>query len=1017
MTIISATMLIVVIFGILVHTVFLDSYRELELRETRTEINNVLAALNGDIENLSMMVSDWAIWDDTYYFVQDKNQHYIDANLVNSTFDGLGINVLLLLDTNGNMVYQKAYDLESHNVIPIPEELKLYLDGHPNLLHLDGDQPVNGYISIDGKPTMLSISPILTSNGYGPSRGTMVFGKFIQGNLLERITRATNGDLSILPYSPDVIPAGSQFEALDGNANQYFYYQAASTEEMNVYAILRDFSGESAFILALDKDRAIYQQGLAGMVNQFLAIILTSLTAGGMILAILDRSFLSRLGSLIQTVGTFRSKPQENLSTVLPGNDELSILSREIDQTLHHLLHAQKQLYQNLEYENFMIDISTRLINLPISQINQAIQVVLETIGKQIGAEGGHIFFFERVEHQTPSELYEWVQDKRYSVKHKVDLDVIESFTWGRQKLWDKATIKFIDYQNLPEGAVEEKAFCQANHIQSAISIPLKFSNELSGMIAFETFTHPKKWESQTIKILEIIANIIANAIDRRQKEKQLQLNQQYQFRLNRITKTSIAKDTCSASMRALSRQLPTLIGSERGLLILIRDSKTYDVYENGKKFRGSPELKNVLQFLRSKSQKDILVYDNNSSGEYQEKPELGWLGESIIAIPMKAKNQYLGWIILADSEERVYKEQEIAVCQQAATQITLSIIKILSLEESQEVSRELRSLRTIIADISSELDLKQLQSKILERATKLIRGEGGIYYVYDEAQQELICANAINMESSFSPEPIQVGEGAGGKAIQLKRTLFIKDYSTWKFRLPGDCFSHIRSSIVTPLLIGDRILGSIFIFRTDAKQNFTKNDQRLLDIYAQHASIAIENAMLFEKTQEMARQDEVTGLLNRRALNEIGDYELSRSARLGRPIAVAMVDLDNYKEINDKHNHLVGDKVLREVSRLLRENVRNIDIIGRYGGDESVIIMPETDMENAINVTERIRSILEEEAIEVDGIQFHLTACFGISVYNDNPPSLEKMIDEADTAMYAAKEGGRNAIRVFQNL
>ncbi len=166
-----------------------------------------------------------------------------------------------------------------------------------------------------------------------------------------------------------------------------------------------------------------------------------------------------------------------------------------------------------------------------------------------------------------------------------------------------------------------------------------------------------------------------------------------------------------------------------------------------------------------------------------------------------------------------------------------------------------------------------------------------------------------------------------------------------------------------------------------------------------------------------MARQDEVTGLLNRRALNEIGEYELARTIRLERPISVTMIDLDNYKEINDNYNHLIGDKVLKEISRIFRENVRNIDILGRYGGDECVVIMPETDLENAYIAAERIRSVLAEEAIEVDGYQFHITACFGISAYTDKPPSLERLIDEADTAMYAAKEAGRNAIRIFQNL
>jgi diguanylate cyclase (GGDEF)-like protein len=172
---------------------------------------------------------------------------------------------------------------------------------------------------------------------------------------------------------------------------------------------------------------------------------------------------------------------------------------------------------------------------------------------------------------------------------------------------------------------------------------------------------------------------------------------------------------------------------------------------------------------------------------------------------------------------------------------------------------------------------------------------------------------------------------------------------------------------------------------------------------------------MLFEKVQQMARVDEVTGVLNRRALFEIGKYEIERSIRLERPIAVTMIDLDNFKQTNDKYSHLIGDKVLKEIARLFRENLRNIDILGRYGGDECIIIMPETDRENSEVTVERLRMTLEETTIVVDDYEFHITACFGISVYQRNPPSLEEMIEEADTAMYAAKASGRNCVQVYQ--
>ena len=1017
LSILIATMFIMVVFGILAKTVFINSYKELEINEIRSDVSHAIYTLNNSEENLTALANDWSAWDDTYRFMQDRNQDYIDSNLVNGTFAGLGINLILYLDTEGTIVYQKAYDLESQQVIPFPEDIKLFFRRNPNLVHLNNKSPESGYLSSNNIPVLLSLSPILTSQDEGPSRGTLIFGRYIQGDLYSQIASIDDATLSLLPYNPTLIPKNSQLIYLDETQNNEIYLHALNNQEIEIYTLVNDFNGNPLFIIELRKNRTIYQQGIASIRNMTFAIILTSLSAGGIILAILDRSLLSRLTKLIEIVGVFRSAPQERLSTELPGNDELSKLSVEINQTLHHLLKAQYQLRQNLEYESVIVEMSTKFINLPINQINKAIQLVLETIGAQIGAEAGHVFLFDENDYHIPSEVFEWHVDDKYSLKKKFDIQLIHSFAWGRQKFRERENIIFSDLEDLPISAEPEKAFCKANHILSAICIPLKFSEGLNGMIFFETFTHLHTWDEQTANILEIIANILTNAIDRKQNEKQLQLSQQLQFRLNQLTKTSIARDSCNASMRALSRHLKSLINSDRALLLLSKDLKSYDIFESGKRIPNNPQIDAFIQYLRKQSQKDILIFDDSVIEDFKERSELNWLGESVIIVPLKGKTQHMGWIILADAKTRYYNNLELNICRQAGSQVMLSIIKNYSLEESQEISRELRNLRSTIADISSELELKKLQETILGHAIKLIKGEGGIFYTFNEDSHELDYTNSLNMKKSFIPTSVKWGQGASGKAIQLKKTLFISNYSNWKFRLQDESCSAIHSTLATPLLIGERILGCLIVFRYNPKHSFTKNDQHLLGIFAQHASIAFDNATLFEQIQRIARQDEVTGLLNRRALNEVGEYELARAIRLNRPIAVAMVDLDNYKEINDNFNHLIGDKVLKEISRLFRENVRNIDIVGRYGGDECVIIMPETDIENACIAIERIRSVLENQVIEVDDNQFHITACFGISAYKEKPPSLEKIIDEADTAMYAAKEAGRNAIRVFQNL
>ncbi len=544
LSILMATMFIMVVFGVLAKTVFINSYRELELDEIRSDVSHIVSTINNKEGNLAALTNDWSAWDDTYQFMLDGNQDYLDSNLVNGTFEGLGINIILFLDTEGNIIYQKAYDLEDKQVIAVPEDIKDYLRINPDLVHLNGQTPENSFLISNNIPVMLSFSPILTSQDTGPSRGTLVFGKFIQGDLYNQIASITDATFLLLPYNPELIPSNSQLIYLDDAQENEFFLHTSNNQEMEIYSLIKDFKGNPVFIIELRKNRSIYQQGLASIRNMIFAIILTSLSTGGIILTMLDRSLLSRLATLIETIGVFRSDPKESLSTELPGNDELSKLSLEINQTLHHLLNAQHQLKQNLEYESFIVDISTKFINLPITQIDKAIQLVLETTGTQIGAEAGQVLIFDNKGHQIPSEIYDWQVEDKYSLKKKIDTQLIKSFSWGRRKFREKVNIIFSDFKDLPNSADAEKAFCVANHILSAICIPLKFSDGFSGMIFFETFTHFHTWDEQTANILEIIANILTNAIDRRQNEKKPSKANNSNFALTKLQKPVSPKIT-----------------------------------------------------------------------------------------------------------------------------------------------------------------------------------------------------------------------------------------------------------------------------------------------------------------------------------------------------------------------------------------------------------------------------------------------------------------------------------------
>lgn len=170
----------------------------------------------------------------------------------------------------------------------------------------------------------------------------------------------------------------------------------------------------------------------------------------------------------------------------------------------------------------------------------------------------------------------------------------------------------------------------------------------------------------------------------------------------------------------------------------------------------------------------------------------------------------------------------------------------------------------------------------------------------------------------------------------------------------------------------------------------------------------ALENAN--QRLANLARTDDLTGLNNRRAFFELAEQEMARCMRYERPLTLIMLDVDHFKAINDTHGHAVGDAVLIHIAEVLRESARISDIFARYGGEEFVILAPETDREAAHNLAERIRSRLEQQPTIVNGQDYPVTVSLGLA-FLSNHPNLEKLLLEADRALYRAKANGRNRI------
>jgi len=326
----------------------------------------------------------------------------------------------------------------------------------------------------------------------------------------------------------------------------------------------------------------------------------------------------------------------------------------------------------------------------------------------------------------------------------------------------------------------------------------------------------------------------------------------------------------------------------------------------------------------------------------------------------------------------------------------------------------DLYSLVEVGRAVSASLHLDELLTTTLKRVAEATGIEGYGLFVVDTVTRRLVAKSAGGPVAQTLPRgPLPPDKSLADRVCRTR----VAEVLTGEAPLAWlDTPPPSRSIIAVPLLGWERPLGALLVY-SPAPSAFSARDFAYFKAVGRQLSIALDNATVLNRATDMSLRDPLTGLFNRRYLEEVLETEIRRAARYNLPLAVTMIDVDHFKAYNDRHGHPRGDEALCEVAQRLRDQVRRTDVVTRYGGEEFVVILPVTSKAHARLIGEKLRAGIAAVPFGVtrEWSGDPLTISVGVAGCPDDATSVGDLLRAADAALYAAKRAGRNRVELFQ--
>ncbi len=388
----------------------------------------------------------------------------------------------------------------------------------------------------------------------------------------------------------------------------------------------------------------------------------------------------------------------------------------------------------------------------------------------------------------------------------------------------------------------------------------------------------------------------------------------------------------------------------------------------------------------------------------------------SRLCVPLKLGERLIGVIGADSAQEDAFSDADEQLLKTFAGQLAVAIEKERLYLDAVRIAERRAIVYQATQEISASLELEQVYAAIHRAVVRLMPGEDVVITLLDEARQEFQDVYFVEPGRRLPSIRYPADRGLGGHIVSSGKPVRLDDIEldTQSVDLAYYDIGRARSLLAVPLSLKGQTIG-ILSAQSSRVGAYTADDQEMLELLAYHAAIAIDNARLFNEVQRLAAFDSLTGLYNRRHFFALAHREFERSWRYHELLSAIMFDIDYFKRVNDSYGHAIGDQVLHVVAEQCRSCMREADLIGRYGGEEFVILLPATDPHSAIVGAERLRRHIAQTVIQTELGPLTIAISLGVATMDETCSNVQTLLDHADQALYAAKRAGRNQTRVYK--